>query len=561
MKSYSKFIIENKKGTAVASPSPGDPLDPNKRKRIDKKFSDPSNPPKVANPEASTPKPAPKPEAVKQSDVSKQAANYRRAERVKGATGGKTTGRTGKKSFPGDRSGAYQAAKSDLEARKGFSGSKSGGLKADEANPNVNRSVRQQRTVKQGIPDPFKTKTPAPSDPFKGLRTGNKPTTPDPFKGATSPGPKPKPQGPEQKLGPGPAETEARRNIRSSQARLDKTKPGTVSNIRDYVKSQTKGGYKVSPELEDALLRRTRTRGTEERIGGSTAPSRKPRTSGKPASAAVSSARASGDFRVASVKSDFMGPETKKTQQISDLIGAPPEVRKSQKNKIVSRSSSFKEFSRKATSLQQKLKSNNPSASPAGRSAGVPRSSALARQYGNPMRQGAFDAFMSRVDKSKVKVDEPKGLPSGKKALPGTGDINVTPKPAAGGGGSAAASTAKSAAKPLTKKSVEKMVKSTLGTIGKGAGRALGAAGSGLDAYMNYRKYRNQGDSKLRSGLKSAFRTSLGWLGGAAGATVGGLAGGVGAVGGGIAGYSGGTWLADKVLGATTKKKLGPKKK
>ena len=29
-------------------------------------------------------------------------------------------------------SGAYQAAKSDLEARKGFSGSKSGGLKADE---------------------------------------------------------------------------------------------------------------------------------------------------------------------------------------------------------------------------------------------------------------------------------------------------------------------------------------------------------------------------------------------------------------------------------------------
>jgi hypothetical protein len=105
------------------------------------------------------------------------------------------------------------------------------------------------------------------------------------------------------------------------------------------------------------------------------------------------------------------------------------------------------------------------------------------------------------------------------------------------------------------------MVKGALGTIGKGAGRVLGAAGSGLDAYMNYRKYRNQGDSKLRSGLKSAFRTSLGWLGGAAGAAVGGLAGGVGAIGGGIAGYSGGTWLADKVLGATTKKKLGPKKK
>ena len=503
-------------------------------------------------------------EGVNQANVSKDAANYRRAQRQRTATGGPTTGRTGRKSFPGDRSGAYQAAKADLEARKGFSGSKSGGLKADEANPNVDRTVRQQRTVKQGIPDPFKSNTSTPSDPFKGLRTGSKPQAPDPFKGASSV-PKPKLQGPEQKTGPGPAEREARRNIRSSQARLDKTKPGTVSNMRDYVKSQTKGGSYVSPELEDALLRRTRTRGTEERIGGDTAPSRKPRTSGKPASAAVNSARASGDSRVASVKSDFMGPETKKTQQISDLVDAPPEVRKSQKNKIVSRSSSFKEFSRKATALQQKIKSNNPSASPAGRSAGVQKSSALAKQYGNPMRRGAFDAFMDRVDKAKVKVDEPKALPSGKKALPGTGDINVTPKPAASGGGSAAASATKSAAKPLTKKSVEKMVKSTLkstmGTIGKGAGRALGAAGAGIDSYMNYRKYRNKGDSKLRAGLKSAFRTSLGWLGGAAGATIGGLAGGVGAVGGGIAGYSGGTWLADKVLGATTKKKLGPKKK
>jgi hypothetical protein len=105
------------------------------------------------------------------------------------------------------------------------------------------------------------------------------------------------------------------------------------------------------------------------------------------------------------------------------------------------------------------------------------------------------------------------------------------------------------------------MVKSALGTAGKQIGRGLGAAGAGIDSYMNYRKYRNQGDGKLRAGLKSAFRTSLGWLGGAAGATIGGLAGGVGAIGGGIAGYSGGTWLADKVLGATTKKKLGPKKK
>ena len=92
MKSYSNFIIEKKKGTAVASPAPGDPLDPKGRKKINKKFSNPSNPPKVANPEAPKSKPAPKPQAVNQADVSKQAARYRRAERIKGATGGKTTG-------------------------------------------------------------------------------------------------------------------------------------------------------------------------------------------------------------------------------------------------------------------------------------------------------------------------------------------------------------------------------------------------------------------------------------------------------------------------------------
>ena len=146
---------------------------------------------------------------------------------------------------------------------------------------------------------------------MEGLRTGNKSTAPDPFKGNSSV-PKLKPQGPEQKTGPGPAETEARRNIKASQARLDKTKPGTESNLRDYVKSQTKGGYKVSPEIEDALLR-TRSSDAEVRVGGSTAPSRKPRTSGKPASAAVNTARASGDFRVASVKSSVMGPEPKRS--------------------------------------------------------------------------------------------------------------------------------------------------------------------------------------------------------------------------------------------------------
>ena len=106
----------------------------------------------------------------------------------------------------------------------------------------------------------------------------------------------------------------------------------------------------------------------------------------------------------------------------------------------------------------------------------------------------------------------------------------------------------------------EKIVNRTLGKIGRGAVKGLGIAGAGVDAFSNYRKYRNQGDSKLKSGLKSAFRTSLGWLGGAAGSTLGSVAGPVGTIGGGVAGYSAGTWLADKVLG-TTKKNRETKKK
>ena len=89
---------------------------------------------------------------VKQSDVSKKAkeftakVNKRRAQRIKNATGGKKTGslRKGNLSFPGDRSGAYQSTKSDIETRKGFR-SRSGGLKADERNPFVKRSVRKGR--------------------------------------------------------------------------------------------------------------------------------------------------------------------------------------------------------------------------------------------------------------------------------------------------------------------------------------------------------------------------------------------------------------------------------
>ena len=497
-----------------------------------------------------------KPRTVKQSEVSQQAKDYRTAEGEK----------------------RYQAAKTDVEARRGFQTGK-GGLKADESNPYVNRQVRQQRAVKQGVPDPFKSKTPAPSDPFKGLRTGSKSQVPDPFKGASSPGPKPKSQGPEQKLRPGPAETEARRNIRASQARIDATKPGTKPNLRSYVKSQTGSGYKVSPELEDALLR-GRSSDTEVRVGGDTAPSRKPRTSGKPASAAVNTARASGDYRVAnppkkpvSVKSSVMGPETKRSAITRDLAAAKPETRKLYR--ASPRSSSFTEFSRRATDIQRNVAKTPVLTTPKpSKSAGVPKSRALAKQFGNPMRQGAYDAFMARVDRAKVKVDEPKALPSGKKALPGTApikpvDVTVGPpktqKPKALPGTvkppkkpssiklpparktAALTSAAKNA--PLTQAGLNK----TLRGIG---GRALGLAGAGYDAVSSYQEYKKRGDSDWRAGLKSAFRTGLGYAGGALGGLAGVIGGGgigsaVTGTAGAIGGYSAGTWLADKVLGAT----------
>jgi hypothetical protein len=538
MKSFSAFITEERKkgGRTGNMKFPGDDAYRKMQDELSKKEKTKSK-------------------TVKQSEVSRQQAAYRSAQSEK----------------------RYQAAKTDVETRRGFQTGK-GGLKADESNPYVKREVRQQRAIKQGVPDPFKSKTPAPSDPFKGLRTGSKPQVPDPFKGASSV--PPKQQKPKVDNTPGPAETEARRNISASRQRTDARKPGTKLNLRDYVKSQTKGGGYVSPELKDAIAG-GRTRGSEIRVGGDTAPSRKPRTSGKPASAAVSSARASGDYRVAnppkkpvSVKSSVMGPETKKSAITRDLASAKPETRKLYR--ASPRSSSFKEFSRQATALQKKLKTNNPSLSPAGKSTGVQRSSALARQTGNPMRQGAFDAFMGRVDRAKVKVDEPKGLPSGKKSLPGTApikpvDVKVGPpktqKPPALPGTAkppkapkpssiklpparktpALAAAAKS--KPLTQAGLNK----TLRGIG---GRALGLAGAGYDAVSSYQEYKKRGDSDKRAGIKSLFRTGLGYAGGALGGLAGGLAGGgVGSAvlgtAGAIGGYSAGTGLADWVLGQT----------
>ena len=121
-----------------------------------------------------------------------------------------------------------------------------------------------------------------------------------------------------------------------------------------------------------------------------------------------------------------------------------------------------------------------------------------------------------------------------------------------------ATSSASTASAPVTQKSVQKMVKSALGTAGRGVTRAAGGAATGLDAFLNYRKNRVAGDSRLKAGLKAGFRTAAGWLGGAVGSSLGSLAGPVGTIGGGVAGYTAGTSLADKVLSRLRKK---PKKK
>ena len=253
MKSFNHFISEKKRiGTAAPAPEPGgrDPLDPTGRRRISKRYSDPSNPPRVQNPEA---KPS-TPEPIKQADASRRQVRFRRAQRIKGATGGKPTGslRSGNLSFPGDRSGATAKAKADLEARKGFSGSRSGGLKADEANPNVDRSVRQQRTVKQSVPDPFDPKAPkAPARPFKGVVKKIKSTVssrvPDPFASATTKPPKTSPT-PKASSSPGPATSQAISDIQRSMSRRGiKTTEADVA--QRYMRTMQDTGRSVDPDF------------------------------------------------------------------------------------------------------------------------------------------------------------------------------------------------------------------------------------------------------------------------------------------------------------------------
>ena len=116
---------------------------------------------------------------IKQSDISKKAKKFtakinkanierqqtvtrRRASRIKNATGGKKTGSfsKGNLSFPGDRSGAYQATKTDIEFKKSLKkagGTGDIGFKAPDRKTKV--AKRTTRAIKQGTPDPFKIDT------------------------------------------------------------------------------------------------------------------------------------------------------------------------------------------------------------------------------------------------------------------------------------------------------------------------------------------------------------------------------------------------------------------
>ena len=475
MKSYSNFIVERKKGnTAVASPAPGDsrdPLDPSNRKRIDKKFSNPSNPPKVANPEA--PK-TPKTPVVKQADVSKQAAKYRRAQRVKGATGGKTTGSLskGNLSFPGDRSGATAKAKSDIAARRGFSGSKSGGLKADETSKFVDRSVRQQRTVTQGLPDPFDPKAPkAPARPFKNIikRTKpGKPSIPDPF------------------------------NV--------KTVPQTPAN--KYIRDMQDQGRKVSQDLVDAQGLKA-SGAKPEMVGGSKKPS---------GSYAKFRAQADATRDISKTKGADLDRAIKNLVSTGDVRKSKSTNKSGYSYKNKPKPGSEVTLARGNRSYFKGIK-------------GITAAKTTSFQTGLSKKnfKSLVNPKNSVIDVEPVKV---KDVTPARKSLKGTTSV--------------------------TQKTIDKAVERNLGKYAGKATRGLGAVGAGLDTFLNYRKNRVAGDSRLKAGLKAGFRTAAGWLGGAVGSSLGSLAGPVGTIGGGVAGYTAGTSLADKVLSRLRKK---PKKK
>ena len=593
MKSYSKFIIEGKRGTTVASPAPGgDPLDPKGRRKIEKKFSNPSNPPKVANPEA----PKSKPEGVKQSDVSKQAATYRRAQRVKGATGGKTTGSLsrGTLSFPGDRSGATARVKADLEARRGFSGTKSGGLKADETSKFVNRSVRQQRAVKQGIPDPFTSKTPAPADPFKGVikTKPGKPSIPSPLEGMPVSKPKTRTTGAPDRS----AVKQAVSDIRSQRSRLGITKKVTPKPKLPKTVGQTPVNIPEPPKTveQTPVNKYIRTMQDQGRpVDPDFVGAQGPKASGAKPEMVGGSTKSSGSYAKFRAQSDA-------TKDISKARAA--DLDKALKNLVTSgdvKSSKpsgpsspigFRKFSRKASQITKTYKD-------AERNFGKPAKVdiKLPKPVAKPPKVSAADAAFSAkkalksteytnyavtgkgpagelLDKAARKrykdlARTPFGLvKAGDKPPKASGQTGVGSRVTKGSSSSIVPKGKSLATKKLTlpspKPELASKVKdalpgfketrsgaqtlkpaaklSKLGRFARGAGRiagpALAVVGAGLDYADDRAKGYNRTSSALRTGAKH--------LGGAAGGALGSFLGPLGTA----AGYAAGHWLTSKVL-------------
>ena len=96
-------------------------------------------------------------------DISKaKSPRGKPAQRIKGASGGKKTGslRKGNLEFPGDRTGATQQTKADIEARQGIKdagGTGDIGFKAPNRPEKVKK--RTDRADAQGTPDPFSIDT------------------------------------------------------------------------------------------------------------------------------------------------------------------------------------------------------------------------------------------------------------------------------------------------------------------------------------------------------------------------------------------------------------------
>ena len=537
MKSFNHFISERKRiGTAAPAPEPGgrDPLDPTRRRRIGKKYSDPSNPPRVKNPEATKPS---SPEPIKQSDASKRQVRFRRAQRIKGATGGKPTGslRSGNLSFPGDRSGATAKAKADLEARKGFSRSRSGGLKADEANPNVDRSVRQQRTVKQSVPDPFDPKAPkAPARPFKGVVKKIKSTVssqvPDPFKSATSV-PKPKVQGPEPKVSPGPAEAEAIRNIKSQKV---KTVPQTPVN--KYIRTAQDAGRPVDPDFVAAQ--------------GPKASGAKPEMVGHSSSTKAERTRFRAERDAARDISRARGADLDKA--VKNLVDRGT-VRKPR--------TSFRQFSQKAsafTDAAKKFGGNQPikpGSSPAPKSLDTsPTKPGAGYVQGNKPQPGSEVVkyqpkpkknLFQRLTGAQPKPKSTTPLSPTEVVSPDTKLPQFDPPKAEPKGPKVTSDAARSTPRG-----------STIPTgVQAGARRLLkvgSVVGTGVDAAAEFKRVKDSGGNVGDAALASGTRVLGGWKGAAAGAKLGGKIGMVlgpkgaavgGLVGGGI-GYVTGAGLA-----------------